>query len=160
MVLLARESKLWGCYENWVNAHNALRTGPTKHHHHHPYFGVEGTLSQEPLVCFAVTQLRDKVCGPDLCRVLWRLRRKGITSVQSNNCHQRGRSEMASPPNDFFLKKPLRNRRQVKKSFKMSLMGVPVVAQGSWTRLVSMRTRVRFLALLSGLRIWRCCELW
>ena len=28
------------------------------------------------------------------------------------------------------------------------------------TQLVSMRTRVRSLASLSGLRIWHCCELW
>ena len=42
--------------------------------------------------------------------------------------------------------------------FKLkSSRGVPKVAQWSPTRLVSMRTRVRALAALSGLRIRRCC---
>ena len=35
--------------------------------------------------------------------------------------------------------------------------GFPIVAQGKRTQLVSMRTQVRSLALLSGLRIPRCC---
>ena len=39
-------------------------------------------------------------------------------------------------------------------------MGVPVMAQQKRIRLVSMRKWVRSLALLSGLRIRRCCELW
>ena len=34
------------------------------------------------------------------------------------------------------------------------------MAQGQQARLVSMRTWVRFLASLSGLRIRRCRELW
>ena len=34
------------------------------------------------------------------------------------------------------------------------------MAQRKWTWLVSMRMRVQTLALLSGLRIWRCHELW
>ena len=40
------------------------------------------------------------------------------------------------------------------------IQGVPIVAQSKWTQLVSMRLRVRSLALLSGLRIHCCCELW
>ena len=40
------------------------------------------------------------------------------------------------------------------------LQGVPIVAQGKQIRLASMRMQVRSLALLSGLRIWHCCELW
>jgi len=35
-----------------------------------------------------------------------------------------------------------------------------IVAQQKQTRLVSMRMQVQYLALLSGLRIWHCCELW
>ena len=35
-------------------------------------------------------------------------------------------------------------------------MGVPVVAQQKWIQLGTMRLQVRSLALLSGLRIWRC----
>ena len=34
------------------------------------------------------------------------------------------------------------------------------MAQQQRTQLVSMRTQVRSLASLSGLRIQRCCELW
>ena len=36
----------------------------------------------------------------------------------------------------------------------------PLWFRGFWTQLVSMRMRVRSLALLSGLRIWHCHELW
>ena len=39
-------------------------------------------------------------------------------------------------------------------------LGVPVVAQWKQIRLLSMRMRVQSLALLSGLRIQHCCELW
>ena len=39
-------------------------------------------------------------------------------------------------------------------------LGVPVVAQQLWTQLVSMRMWVRSLALLGGLRIQHCHELW
>ena len=38
--------------------------------------------------------------------------------------------------------------------------GVLVVAQQQWIWLVSMRTQVQSLALLSRLRIQCCCELW
>ena len=38
--------------------------------------------------------------------------------------------------------------------------GVPVMAQLKRTQLMSTRMRVQFLALHSGLRIWRCRELW
>ena len=38
--------------------------------------------------------------------------------------------------------------------------GVHVVAQGKQIRLGTMRLRVRFLALFSGLRVWCCRELW
>ena len=37
--------------------------------------------------------------------------------------------------------------------------GVPVVAQWKRIQLGTMRSWVRSLASLSGLRIWRCCEL-
>ena len=39
-------------------------------------------------------------------------------------------------------------------------MGVPVMAQWKRIRLGTMRLRVQSLALLSGLRILRCSELW
>ena len=38
--------------------------------------------------------------------------------------------------------------------------GVPLVAQWKQIQLVTMRFQVQSLALLSGLRIQRCCELW
>ena len=38
--------------------------------------------------------------------------------------------------------------------------GVPVVAQWKWIWLVSVKTQVQFLALLSGLRIQHCHEFW
>ena len=45
------------------------------------------------------------------------------------------------------------------KAFKIC-SGVPVLAQQKQIRLVSMRTQVRSLASLSGLRIRHCCKLW
>ena len=39
-------------------------------------------------------------------------------------------------------------------------LGVPIVARGSQIQLVSMRTRIRSLDSLSGLRIRHCHELW
>ena len=39
-------------------------------------------------------------------------------------------------------------------------MGVTLVAQGKQIRLGTMRLRVQSLALLSGLEIWYCRELW
>ena len=39
-------------------------------------------------------------------------------------------------------------------------VGVPVVAQQKQILLGTMRLQVRSLASLSGLRIWRCRELW
>ena len=38
--------------------------------------------------------------------------------------------------------------------------GVPILAQRKWIGLASTRMQVRSLALLSGLRIWYCCEWW
>ena len=38
--------------------------------------------------------------------------------------------------------------------------GVPVMAQQKRIQLGIMRLQVRSMASLSGLRIWRCCELW
>ena len=45
-----------------------------------------------------------------------------------------------------------------KRNFKV--YGAPVVAQWKRTRLGTMKFWVRSLALLSGLRIWRCHKLW
>ena len=39
-------------------------------------------------------------------------------------------------------------------------MRVSIVAQRKWIQLVSMRTLVRSLVSLSGLRMWHCHELW
>ena len=39
-------------------------------------------------------------------------------------------------------------------------LGVPVVVQWEKSKLGTVRLWVLSLALLSGLRIWRCCELW
>ena len=44
--------------------------------------------------------------------------------------------------------------------FRMFNSGVPIVVQRKRTRLGTMRLRVRSLALLNGLRIQRCQELW
>ena len=38
--------------------------------------------------------------------------------------------------------------------------GVPIVAQQKRIQLGTMKLRIQSLALLSGLRIRRCCELW
>ena len=50
------------------------------------------------------------------------------------------------------------------KSFNLSALNmisrVPVVAQWKQIQLGTMRLSVRSLALLNGLRIWRCHELW
>ena len=56
----------------------------------------------------------------------------------------------------FFMKKLIHPKKRLKKLF----WGVPVVAQQKWIWLVSMRTCVRSLALLNGLSIQRCHELW
>ena len=45
-------------------------------------------------------------------------------------------------------------------TIKKSIGEVAIVAQWKRIRTVSMRMWVRSLALLSGLGIWRCCELW
>ena len=67
--------------------------------------------------------------------------------------------ELPLPPggaNLSFL--PLLGRGKKKKNILMMMKipwGVPGVAQ--WKRVASMRMQVRSLALLSGLRIQRCC---
>ena len=43
---------------------------------------------------------------------------------------------------------------------KKAIRGIPVVAQWKRIQLGTMRLQVRSLALLSGLRIQRCPELW
>ena len=43
---------------------------------------------------------------------------------------------------------------------KKKKVGVPIVAQQKWIWLESMRMQVWSQALLSGLRIWCCCEPW
>ena len=45
-------------------------------------------------------------------------------------------------------------------SVKTKVSGVPVVAQQKRIQLGTMKFPVWSLALLSGLRIWRCCKLW
>ena len=48
----------------------------------------------------------------------------------------------------------------IKAHLNIPLRGVPAVAQWKQIWLASMRTQVWSLASLSGLRIWRCYELW
>ena len=43
---------------------------------------------------------------------------------------------------------------------KIPARGVPMVVQWKRIRLGTMRLWVQSLALLNGLRIWHCCELW
>ena len=45
-------------------------------------------------------------------------------------------------------------------NLNQTTLGVPVVALWLTIQLGTMRLRVQSLALLSGLRIWCCCELW
>ena len=59
-----------------------------------------------------------------------------------------------------WMQRSATGRTESSPSFKISCFGVPIAAQWYWTRLVSMRMQVQSLALLSGLRIQRCCELW
>jgi len=39
-------------------------------------------------------------------------------------------------------------------------IGIPIVAQWKWIWLASLRMKIQFQALLTGLRIQHCCELW
>ena len=48
----------------------------------------------------------------------------------------------------------------IQRLIRKGLPGAPIVAQQKRIQLGTMRLRVRFLALLSGLRIWCCPELW
>ena len=48
----------------------------------------------------------------------------------------------------------------IKRDLKIHRHGVPVVAQRKLIQLRTMRLWVQSLALLSGLRIWHCRELW
>ena len=50
------------------------------------------------------------------------------------------------------------NSQKQYRQFRSLLLGVPTVAQQKQIRLVSMKTRVRAFALLSGLRISCCCD--
>ena len=45
-------------------------------------------------------------------------------------------------------------------SFEVLALEFSSWLSGWWTRIVSVKTQVRSLALLSGLRIQLCCELW
>ena len=46
------------------------------------------------------------------------------------------------------------------KDFKTTISGVPIVAQRKRVPLGTVKLQVQSLALLRGLRIQRCCELW
>ena len=59
------------------------------------------------------------------------------------------------------LKRQQQQRQKISSDdSKGKLGGVPVVVQWKGIRLGTMRLQVRSLALLSGLRIWHCHELW
>ena len=49
---------------------------------------------------------------------------------------------------------------KILKALKSTFSGVPVMAQWKQIQLGTLRLWVRSMALLSGLRIQRCCELW
>ena len=51
-------------------------------------------------------------------------------------------------------------RKRKKRKEKKKFLRIPIVEQQKQIWLVSMRSWVRSLALLSGSRIWHCCELW
>ena len=54
-----------------------------------------------------------------------------------------------------------RGRDSIRGQWKTSYLGVPVVAQRSWTQRASIRTDAGSISGLAwGLRIWRCRELW
>jgi len=76
-----------------------------------------------------------KMCGEGK----WERRETGVQKLQ-------GRKKRKSLPS------PLPRGSQER--------GVPVVAQWLTNPTRNVRFRVRSLPLLSGLRIWRCCELW
>ena len=56
-----------------------------------------------------------------------------------------------------FLLNPLGNSQATPALYNKDPPGVPVVVQQKGIPLGTMRLRVRSLASLSGLRIWRCC---
>ena len=59
------------------------------------------------------------------------------------------------------LNVPTKRYRVVNQIFKKrSLQGVPIMVQQKQIRLGTMRLWIQSLALLGGLRIWRCHELW
>ena len=58
----------------------------------------------------------------------------------------------------YFLKKSLAT--PALERFNEILSGVPIMAQRKQIQLRTMRFRVQSLASLSGLKIWRCRELW
>ena len=56
-----------------------------------------------------------------------------------------------------FLKK---KRKKEEIRFENIFLGVPIAMQWKLIQLVTMRLQIQSLASLSGLRIWRCHELW
>ena len=51
-------------------------------------------------------------------------------------------------------------KNKLKLKLKNKEIGVPLMAQWKQIQLRTMRLQVQSLALLSGSRIWCCCELW
>ena len=62
--------------------------------------------------------------------------------------------------NHLYIPEINPTRSQSVNRFNMLNLGAPVVAHQKWIRLGTMRSWVRSLALLTGLRIQRCRELW
>ena len=56
--------------------------------------------------------------------------------------------------------KVIKEEHKYKLGLKMAHIGVPVMAQQKQIQLGTMKLQVQSLALLSGLRIWRCCKPW
>ena len=74
-------------------------------------------------------------------------------------CEQKNKKKFSS----FSLPSQRNTNKTIEKPkvcFKICLWGVPIEAQRKQTSLAFVRTQVRFLASLSGLRIRCCHELW
>ena len=86
--------------------------------------------------------------------------------LRIQHCHSRGgghswRSDRIRDQEFPYATGVAKKREREKaKPENQIIRGVPVVAQRKLIWLVSMRMRVQSLALLNGLRIQRCCELW
>ena len=86
------------------------------------------------------------------------------THTQGQPCEDIGRRRLSTQDRDLRRTQPCPSLDlglpASRTGDKKCVMRVPVMAQQKQIRLVPMRMQVRSLALLSGLKIWRCHELW